>query len=107
DVRTLIDQAHDEAWKVLSVNRDVLDKLATELLDKETLDHNQLAEIFKDVVKLDDRPQWLSSEDRPVSDRPPVEVPVKISIDDPAAHGEKVKKKTTRKPRSAPGIATA
>src|SRR5690606_2557269 len=85
DVRELIEQAHDEAWRALSVNRDVLDKLASELLDKETLDHNQLAEVFKDVVKIEERPQWLSSEDRPVSDRPPVEVPVKAPIDPAAA----------------------
>ena len=42
-------QAHDEAWQVLNDNRDILDRLAAELLEKETLDHNQLAEIFKDV----------------------------------------------------------
>ena len=107
DVRELIEMAHDEAWRALSVNRDVLDKLASELLDKETLDHNQLAELFKDVVRVDERPQWLSSEDRPVSDRPPVEVPVKAPIDPVAAAVEKPKKTTKRTPRSAPGIATA
>ncbi|MFZ4843880.1 ATP-dependent zinc metalloprotease FtsH [Mycetocola saprophilus] len=75
-VRALIEQAHDEAWKMLNANRDVLDRLARELLEKETLDHNQLAEIFKDIKKLDERPQWLSSVDRPVSDLPPIEMPI-------------------------------
>ncbi|MBB6389912.1 ATP-dependent zinc metalloprotease FtsH [Microbacterium thalassium] len=74
-MRALIEQAHDEAYKVISDNRDILDKLALALLEKETLDHNELAEIFTDVKKLPPRPQWLSSEDRPVSTLPPIEVP--------------------------------
>ncbi|MEI3848809.1 MULTISPECIES: ATP-dependent zinc metalloprotease FtsH [unclassified Microbacterium] len=76
-VRALIEQAHNEAYEVLSANRDVLDRLARELLEKETLDHNQIAEIFQDVKKLPERPQWLSSEDRPVSLLPPIEMPVR------------------------------
>jgi cell division protease FtsH len=60
---------------VLNANREILDRLALELLEKETLDHLELAEIFSDVEKLPPRPQWLSSEQRPVSPRPPVDVP--------------------------------
>ena len=74
-VRALIEQAHNEAYEVLSANRDVLDRLARELLEKETLDHNQIAEIFQDIRKLPERPQWLSSEDRPVSLLPPIDIP--------------------------------
>lgn len=77
EVRRLIDQAHTEAWKVLNSNRAILDRLATELLEKETLDHIQLAEIFAGVKKLPERPQWLSSTKRPVSTKGPVAVPVK------------------------------
>jgi cell division protease FtsH len=76
-VRTLIDQAHTEAWQVLTTNRKILDQLATELLEKETLDHNQLAAIFATVKKLPERPQWLSSVARPVSTKGPVKMPVK------------------------------
>jgi cell division protease FtsH len=74
-VRDLIEQAHNEAYQVINENRDVLDRLALELLEKETLDHLELAEIFKDVKRLPPRPQWLSSNERPVSHQPPVEVP--------------------------------
>jgi cell division protease FtsH len=74
-VRELIEQAHNEAYQVINENRDVLDRLALELLEKETLDHLELAEIFKDVKRLPPRPQWLSSNERPVSHQPPVEVP--------------------------------
>ncbi|HXH34307.1 MAG TPA: ATP-dependent zinc metalloprotease FtsH [Plantibacter sp.] len=65
-VRQLIEAAHDEAWQVITANRAVLDRLAAELMEKETLDHLQLAEIFKDVKKLPPRPVWLSSKKRPV-----------------------------------------
>ncbi|GAA5212283.1 ATP-dependent zinc metalloprotease FtsH [Microbacterium kyungheense] len=74
-VRDLIEQAHNEAYEVINANRGILDKLALALLEKETLDHLELAEIFKDVKRLPPRPQWLSSEQRPVSELPPVEVP--------------------------------
>lgn len=76
-VRNLIDHAHTEAWKVLNQNRAILDRLATELLEKETLDHKQLAVIFEKVKKLPERPQWLSSKARPVSAAGPVAMPAK------------------------------
>ncbi|WP_404445417.1 ATP-dependent zinc metalloprotease FtsH [Microbacterium marinum] len=74
-VRALIEQAHNEAYEVINANRDILDKLALALLEKETLDHIELADIFSDVKKLPPRPQWLSSSERPVSTLPPVDVP--------------------------------
>ena len=85
EVRALIEQAHDEAWRVLNDNREILDRLATELLEKETLDHLQLAEIFADVKKLPERPQWLSSEERPLPNIPPVPMPEKPQVDEAAA----------------------
>jgi cell division protease FtsH len=110
EVRALIETAHDEAWQVLNENRDILDSLATALLEKETLDHVELAEIFKDVKKLPERPQWLSSDKRPVSDRPPVLVPDKAPIDAGAVDGgvDSSPTKPKRAPRrKAPDIATA
>jgi cell division protease FtsH len=92
EIRSLIDNAHTEAWKVINDNRVVLDRLATELLEKETLDHNQLAEIFKDVKKLPLRKQWLSSNERPVSKLPPVKVPAKKAEVKPAAKKPVAKK---------------
>ena len=95
EVRALIEQAHTEAWTVLNSNRKVLDKLAAELLDKETLDHNQLAAIFKPVKKLPERKEWLSSAKRPSSKLPPVAVP-KRKPSEAAQHGE-VSEKPARK----------
>ena len=88
EVRTLIESAHDEAYQLLVENRAVLDRLATALLEKETLDQNELAEIFKDTKKLPPRPQWLSSDRRPVLDQPAVQVPrPKAPIDQGAVDG--------------------
>jgi len=88
ETRQLIEQAHDEAWQVINANRDILDRLAADLLEKETLDHDQLAEIFKDVRKIDERPQWLSSDKRPLSDLPPIAMPpAKAPIDAGATDG--------------------
>ncbi len=72
EIRRLIESAHDEAWHILNDNRDVLDRLVLELLDKETLNAEQLADVFRDVVKRPERPVWLSSDRRLISDRPPV-----------------------------------
>jgi cell division protease FtsH len=75
EIRRLIEAAHDEAWHALNDNRDVLDHLVLELLEKETLAKNQLTEIFAKVVKRPARPVWLSSERRLVSTQPPVMTP--------------------------------
>jgi cell division protease FtsH len=75
EVRRLVDDAHDEAWHAVNDNRDILDRLVLDLLDKETLNAAELAEIFKDVRKRPVRDLWLSSEHRTLSDRPPVLTP--------------------------------
>jgi cell division protease FtsH len=75
EVRRLIENAHDEAWEVLVENRGVLDALVVALLERETLGKEELAEIFAPVVKRSERPIWLSSDRRSVSDIPPVLTP--------------------------------
>ena len=110
-VRSLIEQAHNEAYEVINANRDVLDKLALELLEKETLDHLQLEDIFRDVKKLPPRPQWLSSENRPVSPLPPVAVPRQRLPEgiaaDVAAEEAVVEAKPRRRPSGQARPATA
>jgi cell division protease FtsH len=104
EVRALIDNAHTEAWKVLNSNRKILDHLASQLLEKETLDHTELAEIFKNVKKLPKRKQWLSSEERPVSKLPPVKVPAKKKTvaAKPAAKAKAAPKTSAAKPAVKP-----
>ena len=66
EVRRLLDNAMREAWEILTTNRAVLDTLAARLLEEETLDEAQLAEIFKDVVKAPKRPVWNYQSDAAV-----------------------------------------
>ena len=72
EVRRLIENAHDEAWEALVENRPILDQLVLALLERETLNKEELAEIFSGLVKRSERPVWLSSERRAVSEIPPV-----------------------------------
>ncbi|MGO1544796.1 MAG: ATP-dependent zinc metalloprotease FtsH [Gulosibacter sp.] len=82
EVQQLLENALQEAYWVLNHNRHVLDRLAAELLEKETISHEHLDVIFADIVKLPERPQWLSSPERPVSDQPPVELKPHLPVDE-------------------------
>ncbi|GAA1651954.1 ATP-dependent zinc metalloprotease FtsH [Georgenia ruanii] len=95
EVRRLIEAAHDEAWEILTQYRHVLDDLVLKLLEKETLNEAELAAIFAPVIKRPARPIWLSSEERQVSDIPPVLTPAErargehmLPQDQSAAAGE-------------------
>ena len=107
ETRALLEAAHDEAYQVLNDNRDILDRLAGELLEKETLDAPELVEIFKDVRKLPERPQWLSSDKRPVSNLPAIDVPGKAAATAADPTDSESTSKTRRRPFGNPGIAPA
>ncbi|NUU33176.1 ATP-dependent zinc metalloprotease FtsH [Arthrobacter sp. C9C5] len=73
EVRRLIEGAHDEAYAILTENRDVLDQLALELLERETLNQSEIAQVFTNIRKRDFREIWLSKESRPIQAVGPVE----------------------------------
>ena len=75
EVRAFIDVAHHEAYEILAENRDVLDALVVELLEKETLNREEVERIFKPLNRRPGRPAWTGSARRSPSDRPPVDVP--------------------------------
>jgi cell division protease FtsH len=77
EVRKLIETAHQEAFDILVENRDVLDHLVMELLEKETLDKGQVEQIFTPIRKRERRPAWTGSATRRPSDRGPVDAPIK------------------------------
>ncbi|MFD9813877.1 ATP-dependent zinc metalloprotease FtsH [Streptomyces sp. NPDC059080] len=79
EVKKLIETAHNEAWEILVENRDVLDNLVLELLEKETLGKEEIAEVFKHIVKRPARPAWTGSSRRTPSSRPPVLSPRELS----------------------------
>ena len=69
ETKKLLATAHQEAFDILEENRDVLDSLVLALLDKETLDKEQIAEIFEPLRRRPERPAWTGSPDRrPVDD---------------------------------------
>ncbi|MFO7278998.1 MAG: ATP-dependent zinc metalloprotease FtsH [Thermoanaerobacterales bacterium] len=51
EVRRLVDHAHDRARFILTTHRATLDRLAAALVEKETLDERDLAEVFGDIDK--------------------------------------------------------
>ncbi|GAU68846.1 putative ATP-dependent protease FtsH [Streptomyces sp. NBRC 110611] len=79
EVKKLIETAHNEAWEILVENRDILDNLVLELLEKETLGKEEIAELFKHVVRRPARPAWTGSSRRTPSSRPPVLSPRELA----------------------------
>jgi cell division protease FtsH len=79
EVRKLIENAHQEAYDILVKNREILDDLVVSLLERETLNKEDVAEIFEGIKKLERRPPWTGSPRRKPSERGPVDIPVKIS----------------------------
>ncbi|MAT61936.1 MAG: cell division protein FtsH [Micrococcales bacterium] len=79
EVRGLIEEAHQEAYDILVTNRDVLDHLVLELLDKETLDKAAVERIFTNLHLQEVRPAWTGSARRAPSDRPPVLTPAEVA----------------------------
>ncbi|MEM6106386.1 ATP-dependent zinc metalloprotease FtsH [Mycobacterium sp. 050272] len=81
EIRKLIEAAHTEAWEILTEYRDVLDTLAGELLEKETLHRPELEQIFSGVEK---RPRLTMFDDfggRIPSDKPPIKTPGELAIE--------------------------
>jgi cell division protease FtsH len=78
EVKTLLGHAHQEAFEILETNRDVLDALVLALLDKETLDKAEIAEIFEPLTRRPARPAWTGSPQRVPSTIPPVDIPQEI-----------------------------
>ncbi|MEU6852416.1 ATP-dependent zinc metalloprotease FtsH [Actinacidiphila alni] len=100
EVKKLIETAHNEAWEILVENRDVLDNLVLNLLEKETLNKEQIAEIFAPIVKRPPRPAWTGSARRTPSTRPPVLSPKELALTNGAqpANGITSGSVTTAKP---------
>jgi cell division protease FtsH len=78
ETKKLLANAHQEAYDVLEENRDVLDALVLELMDKETLDKAEVATVFEALRRRPPRPAWTGSPDRKASQIPPVEIPQAI-----------------------------
>jgi cell division protease FtsH len=85
EVKKLLTTAHQEAFDVLAENRDVLDTLVLELLEKETLGKEEIAKIFEPLRRRPLRPAWTGSPTRVPSAVPAIEIPQWIRERDVAA----------------------
>ena len=95
EIRKLIEKAHQEAYDILEENRSVLDEMVLQLLEKETLNKEEIAEIFSKVASWPRRPAWTGSSTRLPSTKPPVDIPEKVVAADSSKKPRRVKKSTT------------
>jgi len=70
EVRDLIRVAHREAYEILQHHRETLDTLATQLLEHETLDEDQLQEILGEAGTWDSDPTRSSRSSSPLAREP-------------------------------------
>jgi cell division protease FtsH len=85
EVRDLIEGAHDEAWEILVQYRDALDAMVVELMEKETLNKDDLERILAPVRKRPPHNTFAGFGKRTPSDRPPVDIP--MSLRKPSSNG--------------------
>jgi cell division protease FtsH len=75
EMRDLIEAAHDEAWEILVQYRDILDAMVLELVERETLNKEDLERILAPVRKRPPHNTFTGFGKRTPSDRPPIEIP--------------------------------
>jgi cell division protease FtsH len=97
EIRKLIETAHQEAYDILESNRTILDEMVIKLLEIETLNKEEIAQIFAKVRSWPNRPAWTGSETRTPSATPPVDIPERIitATPDASKKARRVKKATS------------
>ncbi|MEY2450762.1 MAG: cell division protease FtsH [Acidimicrobiaceae bacterium] len=83
EVNMLIEQAHDEAHAILIAHRATLDALAGALIERETVDDAELAELFKDMEKWEGPPSAAPAPSPPPAP-PETVIPVPVAEPVPA-----------------------
>ena len=100
EIRKLIENAHQEAFDILVANRVTLDVMVLQLLEKETLNKEEIAVIFAKVNSWPRRPSWTGSSTRIPSQQPPVAVPERLIVKSAAEKKPSRVKKSTNKESS-------
>ncbi len=95
EIRKLIERAHQEAYDILEANRSILDEMVLQLLERETLNKEEIAEIFARVTSWPKRPAWTGSATRLPSTKPPVDIPARVIAEDAPKKPRRVKKSTS------------
>jgi cell division protease FtsH len=81
EIRKLIENAHQEAFDILVENRVILDEMVLQLLERETLNKEDISAIFSRVNSWPRRPAWTGSATRVPSQQPPVAVPERVVVE--------------------------
>ena len=100
EIRKLIENAHQEAFDILVENRATLDAMVLQLLEKETLNKEEITAIFAKVNSWPRRPAWTGSSTRIPSQQPPVAVPERLIVNPAAEKKPSRVKKSTKKESS-------
>ena len=95
EIRKLIERAHQEAYDILEANRSILDEMVLQLLEKETLNKEEIAAIFAKVTAWPKRPAWTGSATRIPSAKPPVDIPERVVAEEAPKKPRRVKKSTS------------
>ncbi len=103
EIHALIENAHQEAFNILVANREILDALVVELLERETLLKDDIERIFAKVALVEPRPAWTGSPNRIPSTIPPVGLVTAKPQVDPEANPEKPARKPRKKKVAPPG----
>ena len=97
EIRNLIETAHQEAFDILVDNRATLDAMVLQLLERETLNKEEISAIFTKVNSWPRRPAWTGSATRIPSQQPPVAVPERIVVEPANAKKPARVKKSSKK----------
>ena len=101
EIRKMIENAHQEAFDILDENRAILDEMVVQLLERETLNKEEISKIFEDVKPRPVRPSWTGSANRKPSDLPPIPTRMALSNGNSLETGEadqlKEKKTATKR----------
>jgi cell division protease FtsH len=97
EIRGLVEAAHAEASAILRAHRATLDRLASLLVEKETLDQSDLAELLGGL------PAWTGAPTAPSGAAHPIVVlPSPAAANAAAPEPERVRKRIARSPKPAP-----
>ena len=102
EIHSLIENAHQEAFNILVQNREILDALVVELLERETLLKEDIERIFSKVTMVESRPAWTGSPNRTPSTIPPVGLVAAKPQVDPEAEVVKPARKPRKKAVAPP-----
>jgi cell division protease FtsH len=100
EIRRLIDEAHDEAWEILTAYRTQLDRMVEVLLEKETIDKEEVEEIFGAVPKRVSRGESISRPRRKII--PQDTAAAAVATENPTLETQRVLPRPQPQPRRGP-----